>query len=111
MLTQSSVFNCVSTLGGGNDQCGSVQGALGHPCSLQSDAVMLLLQSEVLVWRAAAFVRLLNSGIPCTGLAASVFVLPALGPTAVVLMMPPAFFYCLFILAALAPVVHAILVP
>ena len=64
---------------------------------------MLLAERGACVAR-CCLVRLLNSGIPCTGLAASVFLLPALGPTAVVvLMMPPAFFFfkCLFILAAL----------
>ena len=39
-------------------------------------------------------IYLLNSGIPCVGVAASVFGFPALGPTAVVaLMMPLAFFF------------------
>ena len=63
---------------------------------------MLLAEQGACVMR-YCLICLLNSGVPYTGVAASVFVLHDLGPTAVVvLMMPLAFFFFLmFILAVL----------
>ena len=54
---------------------------------------MLLAEQGACVMR-YCLICLLNSGVPYTGVAASVFVLHDLGPTAVVvLMMPLAFFF------------------
>ena len=72
-----------------------MQGGIGSsPVPFQSDAVMLLAEQGAYVML-YCLICLLNSGIPYTGVAASVFfILPALGPTAVVvLMMPLAFFF------------------
>ena len=64
---------------------------------------MLLAEQGACVMR-YCLICLLNSGVPYTGVAASVFVLHDLGPTAVVVLMMPLaffFFFLMFILAVL----------